>query len=128
MKNLLVIAVDENQTTLKIINDFLSMLGHKVFIFTDLPELKKDNPSELPADVVIFSPDGMGEGTDDQIRKAHEMYPKADIVVLNNGQKPLRFENAMDYGVFTYLNKPFRLGELELIVARIAERREHSLN
>jgi len=128
LKNLLVIAVDENQTILKIISDFLSILGHKVLIFTNLPELKKGNPSDLPADILIFSPDGMGEGNDDQIRKAHQLYPKADIVVLTNGQKPLRFEHAMDYGVFTYLNKPFKLGELELIVARIGEKREHLLN
>lgn len=109
---------------LKIINDFLSMLGHKVLIFTDLPEMKKGNPSEILADIVFFSPDSLEERSDDQIRKAHELYPGADIVVMTNGQKPLRFENAMDYGVFTYLNKPFKLGEVELIVARIAEKRE----
>jgi DNA-binding NtrC family response regulator len=128
VKNLVVIAVDENQTTLKIINDFLSRLGHKVLIFTDLPSFRKDGPSDTPADIVFFSPDSMEEKSDDQIRRAHELYPGADIVVMTNGQKPLCFENAMDYGVYTYLNKPFKLGELELIVARIGERRGNAFN
>ena len=128
MNNLIIVAVDENQVILKVLNDFLTDLGHQVYSYSCFETLKAKHPSTTPADIIFICPDLSDGHTREIITQTHKLHPQADIVVIRNNHGLLSFEDAISNKVFAYLSKPFKLGEVELMVTRIAEKRQQLVN
>ena len=124
MNNLVIVAVDENQVILKVLNDFLTDLGHRVYSYCGFEDLKAKHPSSTPVDIVFICPNLSDQHTKEVITQTHKIHPQADIVIIRNSHGLLSFEDAISNNVFAYLSKPFKLGEVELMVTRIGEKRQ----
>jgi len=125
LNNLVIVAVDENTVILKVLNDFLTQLGHQVYSYPGFEDLKSKHPSTKPADIIFICPDLSDQHTREVITQTHKLHPRADIVIIRNSHGLLSFNDAMANRVFAYLSKPFKLGEVELMVTRIGEKRQY---
>ena len=107
------------------LQDFLSDLGHEVVSFGSTYELLDHlEKSPEPVDLIISDlhvPNGNGITL---IREVHKRYPDISIMIIMGHDGPtLSTNEAISYGVYTYLHKPIRLSELELLLVRLSESR-----
>jgi DNA-binding NtrC family response regulator len=123
VKKLSIAVVDESKMIQKIMKDFLGDLGHAVQTFGSVPELCAET-GIIGLDLIFLYPDTTREQSLKMISQTHELYPKTDIVVMRNPIELPVLENEAQDKVYAYLHKPFRLTDLELMVTRIAEKRE----
>jgi DNA-binding NtrC family response regulator len=128
LKNLTIVAVDENQMILKVLNDFLKEFGHQVYTYCSFEELMDKHPPARPADIIFICPNHSAEHSRAIVNQTHQLHPQADIVIMRDNHGLLSFEDAISNNVFAYLSKPFRLGEVELMVRRITEKRDQLVN
>lgn len=113
-----------------ILEGFLSNLGYEVVSATSTGELLGNlTHSVQPADVIIAD---LHRPTDERlalIRQWRQHSPETCIVIVTGydpitGYDPtLSPDEALAHGVYAYLRRPIYLGELELLLARLAERR-----
>lgn len=102
----------------KTLKGFLDDLGHDVLTFNSISELLRNN-EENGADIIIIDLNMPCEESIKTISEIHRIYPETDIVIMSS---ILPTQEAIKHGVYSYLNKPVRFGELELILARLSER------
>lgn len=81
-----------------------------------------------PTDLILADlPPSQAETVGRTLRQVHRRYPLIPVV-LRTSSALLPAAEALHCGVYGYLNKPFRPAELELMLARLAERQvSHSL-
>ena len=116
--------IDQNELELKVVNDFLTSTGCKVNCFESTAQLSGARDQlGTNVDLILVDPGVAKEDHRREIEAIHSLYPGADIVIMSAEDSSLSLEQAMEHGVYSYLNKPFRLAELELLVARIKEKR-----
>jgi DNA-binding NtrC family response regulator len=122
--NMRIDIVDDELIVLKTLESFLNDLGHQVKIFSSVSELLVPSvENELPAHVILLDatiPHGKGGQA---LRDIHQHYPEADIIIMSGHNQILPLQEALAQGVYGYLNKPIRLGELELLLIRLSESR-----
>jgi DNA-binding NtrC family response regulator len=110
-----------------VIRDFVVNLGYEVSSFhtvSDFRESRIENPG--PVDLILVdleAPKAKGQVI---INKINDICPSADIVIMSDGKGVLDFQEAVSHRVYSYLNKPVRLAELELMIARVKEKRSLS--
>ena len=101
----------------------LQGLGHRVSLLPAPGDLLGRLAAEPdPAGLIIADlPPGKGRSTSEALRLVHRRYP-AIPVVLRASSEVLPTPDAVHCGVYSYLSKPFRPAELELMLIRLAER------
>lgn len=115
--------VDKEFIVIRTLKALLCDLGHDVVSFNSVDTLLQNQKKENGfVDVIIID---LNIPKDEGIRiisKIHKKYPRTDIVIMSS---ILPFQEAILYGVFSYLKKPIHFDELELILARISEKSEN---
>ncbi|MCC7265022.1 MAG: hypothetical protein IT369_21095 [Candidatus Latescibacteria bacterium] len=113
----------------QVVARWLADRGHRVSL-VGAPEALLDalaaDPD--PTDLILADlPPSRSEAIGQTLRQVHRRYPLIPVV-LRTSSALLPTSEALHCGVYGYLNKPFRSGELELMLARLAERQvSHSL-
>ena len=106
----------------------LQDLGHRVSLRPaagDLLEALAADPE--PADLIIADlPQGKGRTTAEALRLVHRCYPTIPVL-LRASREVLPTADAVHCGVHSYLSKPFRRAELELLLIRLTERQASHL-
>ncbi|HUT56030.1 MAG TPA: response regulator [bacterium] len=128
--NMLIILIDEEKIVLKTLGDFLADLGHEVLSFNSVLELREGTGPEASghelassADLILMDTGAPKEQQGNIIEKIHADFPSADILLMSDHRLTLPSTVAISNRVFGYLQKPVRLAELELDLARIKEGR-----
>ena len=119
--------VEADNYARQIIARHLEDLGHRVSLLEATGDLLAALAAE-PTDLIIadLTPDRI-ESTGKALRRVHRRYPTIPVL-LRASSELLPVIEAVHCGVYSYLNKPFRAEELELLLLRLAERRaNHSL-
>jgi DNA-binding NtrC family response regulator len=75
-------------------------------------------------DVVLMDLKMPGIGGLEALRRIRESGASAEVVVLTGHPDVTSAIEAMKLGAYDYLTKPFKLGEVELVLRRAAERRQ----
>jgi DNA-binding NtrC family response regulator len=124
IKDMKIAVIDESPLTLKIITDFLADLGHEGSSFSSVIDLK-EKQSRNPGTVDLILVGLEAPKVQDQliINEINEQYPSADIVIMSGGESVLDSREAVSHRVYSYLKKPVRLAELELLITRVREKR-----
>ena len=119
---MLLYLVNDELILIKTLQGFLEDLGHEVVSFTSIPRLFERNyPSP---DLILIDPRGPVQSSLKCLCEIHERYPDTAIVVIDS---VLPYEDAVSCGVYSYIGKPIRLGELELLLKRVSERKNNPL-
>src|SRR6185503_16868523 len=114
-----VLLVDDELTMVQMVTELLRQEGHEVFPFT--------NGQAASAALTLHSPDLVitdlyfdktrAHGLE-IVRKARELVPPAVAIVITGFGSIETAVEAMKYGAFDYLEKPFKVDELRLCVQR----------
>jgi len=114
--------VEQNNLVKKTLEDFLKQLKHEISSFDSIDSLLyKNNENHEKPDLILVNLDLPQKEAVFHVRKIHTKYPDANITIMSS---VLPAQEALSQGVFSYLHRPIRLDELELILARISESRE----
>jgi two-component system C4-dicarboxylate transport response regulator DctD len=113
--------VEEDSLIRSALQDFLSDLGHDVFVVNTLSELSDALDAHHPGvDLIIIDLPPADKEAPLLMRKVHEDHPDIPFVVMTVSGTLLPVEEALRCGVYAYLHKPIRFAELELVLARLA--------
>ena len=123
-RKLNIIIIDRQELVRKHLDSFLHDSGHQTLVHENLADLRQASRHPGPCDVVMIDPGPTQEGAEKAIAEVHAMFPRADILIMDH--VILKSHYALTHGVYAYLKKPIRLAELELLLARIAEKRSQS--
>ena len=106
------------------LQSFLFDLGYEVVSVASVSELL-DHPEEIrqPLDLIISDFPIPGAHGLTQIGEVHRQYPDVPIVMMTDKRPRCSSREAISNGVYAYLRKPISLGELELLLVRVSERR-----
>ena len=119
--------LDSERIVLTTLQGFLADLGFAVETFASLTALGPEQPDHDSAvDVILLDPSLPGQTSGQVLRALRGRFPKAALVVMTGVSGVLPLAEAVSQGVYAYLNKPIRLGELELLLLRILESRASS--
>lgn len=122
--NMRIYIADDELIVLRTLESFLEDLGHQVRTFSSVAELLDGGAErEQSVQVILLDatlPSGRGGET---LQDIHRHYPESDIVIMSGYNPILPLKEALAQGVYGYLNKPIRLGELELLLIRLSESR-----
>ena len=113
--------ISEEPIVLSILQSFISDLGYRVFAFRSASDLLTE-PSE-PVGIILIDLDLTGQKSIETIRAIHERFPDTYILVITSNGSVLPSEVALSNDVYAYVSKPVRLGELELLLARVSEKK-----
>jgi DNA-binding NtrC family response regulator len=114
-----VLLVDDEITMLQMVSELLRSEGHEVHPFNNasagLEALDSIQPELVITDLYL---DKAKAGGLDILKKARSMNPPAVTIVITGFGSIETAVEAMKYGAFDYLEKPFKLDELKLCVQR----------
>ena len=113
--------IDNEMIVLKTLQRFLNDLGYDVYTFNSISEFLNDQihmNGIIIVDLKMPKQDGIS-----MIQQIHCQYPNTDVIVMSS---ILPFQEAILHGVYSYLQKPIYFDELELILARVAERQNNT--
>ncbi len=114
-----VLLVDDEITMLQMVSELLRSEGHEVHPFNNaaagLDALDSIQPELVITDLYL---DKAKAGGLDILKKARSMNPPAVTIVITGFGSIETAVEAMKYGAFDYLEKPFKLDELKLCVQR----------
>lgn len=114
-----VLLVDDEITMLQMVSELLRSEGHEVHPFNNatagLEALDSIQPELVITDLYL---DKAKAGGLDILKKARAMNPPAVTIVITGFGSIETAVEAMKYGAFDYLEKPFKLDELKLCVQR----------
>src|SRR5678809_807662 len=103
----------------QMVADMLRHEGHEVFPFTNIQAASAALASHAPELVITdlyldkANPHGM-----EILKKARELSPPAVVIVITGFGSVETAKEAMKYGAFDYLQKPFKVDEFKLCVQR----------
>ncbi|GAB4546206.1 MAG: hypothetical protein Fur002_21050 [Anaerolineales bacterium] len=123
----LVMIADDNETTLSVLADYLEARGYRVIKTRSGMELleraEQDPPAALLIDVQMPGMDGM-----EAIRRArahpNPQIARAPIAAVTALAMPGDRERCMEAGANEYVSKPFRLTEIEKMIAEFIAPKE----
>ncbi len=119
-RKMLIYLVDDEFILIKTLEGFLKDLGHELRSFDSVSSMIDDG-CDSP-DLILIDLEMPRKNALNAVHEVHRRYPGSDIVAMN---AVLPFKDAVSCGVYSYLNKPIRLGELELLLARVSERKKN---
>jgi DNA-binding NtrC family response regulator len=114
-----VLLVDDEITMLQMVSELLRSEGHEVHPFNNtaaaLEALESIQPELVITDLYL---DKAKAGGLDILKKGRSLNPPAVTIVITGFGSIETAIEAMKYGAFDYLEKPFKLDELKLCVQR----------
>src|SRR5690606_32211925 len=114
-----VLLVDDEITMLQMVSELLRSEGHEVHPFNNssagLDALENIQPELVITDLYL---DKARAGGMEVLKKARGLNPPAVVIVITGFGSIETAVEAMKYGAFDYLEKPFKLDELKLCVQR----------
>jgi len=115
--------IDDEPIVLSTISGFLSDLGHSVTCASSAKGL--DRIAEQPeADLVITDLRIPGSTGLTLIRRIRELLPDTPIVVISGHRTALhKLKDVIEKEAYAFFYKPFSLGELEKLLARLSGER-----
>jgi DNA-binding NtrC family response regulator len=114
-----ILLLDDELTMVQMVADMLRHEGHEVFPFTNIQAASAALASHAPELVITdlyldkANPHGM-----EILKKARELVPPAVVIVITGFGSIDTAKEAMKYGAFDYLQKPFKVDEFKLCVQR----------
>jgi DNA-binding NtrC family response regulator len=114
-----ILLLDDELTMVQMVADMLRHEGHEVFPFTSIQAASAALASHAPELVITdlyldkANPHGM-----EILKKARELVPPAVVIVITGFGSIDTAKEAMKYGAFDYLQKPFKVDEFKLCVQR----------
>jgi DNA-binding NtrC family response regulator len=112
----------EELVTIHTLSDFMTDLGHNTsYVFSEDHLLNfffehRPDPDVIVLDLGLFKTKRV-----ELLQKVNGRFPEAPIIVISDMGSHLSPEDAIASGVHAYLRKPVSLGELEIILLRLAE-------
>ena len=114
-----VLLVDDEITMLQMVSELLRSEGHEVHPFNNaqaaLDAVENVQPELVITDLYL---DKARAGGMEVLKKARGLNPPAVVIVITGFGSIETAVEAMKYGAFDYLEKPFKLDELKLCVQR----------
>ena len=119
-KKVKILVVDDEAVIRESLHDWLSDVGHQVLTaengFQALGIIKREKPGIVITDLVMPGMDGI-----ELLKKAKEISPNIEVIVITAyGSVPTAI-TAMREGAYDYIEKPFCPEKAELLVAKLAE-------
>lgn len=112
-----IVIIDDEAAVLKMMSQLCERLGHETYAFQTGTEgmnfLRLNTPEILIVDLKIGDMDGL-----DIIQQCHVQYPEMAIIMVTGYGSVKVAVDAMKYGAFDYLSKPFELDDLQRIITR----------
>ncbi len=120
-----VLMIDDHALSRRVVGDFMERLGHEVETYASIDEYVQAVGGEQGGeqDVVLIDPIGPVHKALEVVKRVHELLPDALQVIMSFMDNVLTAEDSVEHYVFSYLKKPVRLSELELVLIRVAEAR-----
>jgi two-component system response regulator AtoC len=114
-----VLLVDDELTMVQMVTEMLRMEGHEVFPFTNskdaLAALETHTPEVVITDLYLDKTRAHGL---EILQKARSITPPASVIVITAFGSIETAVEAMKSGAYDYLEKPFKLDELNLCIQR----------
>lgn len=114
-----VLLVDDELTMVQMVTEMLRQEGHEVFPYTNskdaLDSLETNSPEIVITDLYLDKTRAHGM---EILQKARALSPPASVVVITAFGSIETAVEAMKHGAYDYLEKPFKLGELNLCIQR----------
>src|SRR5436190_13936462 len=114
-----VLIVDDELTMVQTVTDLLRGEGHEVFPFTNATAaaaaLTTSAPELVITDLYLEKTGAHGL---EILQKARALNPPPTVIVITGFGSIETAVEAMKYGAFDYLEKPFKIDELKLCVQR----------
>lgn len=112
-----IVIIDDEAAVLKMMSQLCERLGHETYAFQTGTEgmafIRRNTPEILIVDLKIGDMDGL-----DIIQQCHIQYPDMAIIMVTGYGSVKVAVDAMKYGAFDYLSKPFELDDLQRIINR----------
>jgi two-component system response regulator AtoC len=120
MKRIKILVVDDEAIVRESLHDWLSDAGYHVLAAEDGPSaleiVKREKPGIVIADLVMPGMDGI-----ELMRKAREIQPHIEVIIITAyGSIPTAIA-AMKEGAYDYIEKPFCPERAELLIQKLAE-------
>ncbi len=113
-----ILVVDSEQVICEVIREFLSQAGHNVLIAStneSAIELIKNNHF----DIVFLNLGRPERDWLEVIREIKNISPDSAVVILSGRSEDGIVDRVMSEGIFSFINKPFTLSQIQDTVARI---------
>ena len=112
-----IVIIDDEAAVLKMMSQLFERLGHETYAFQTGTEgmafIRRNTPEILIVDLKIGDMDGL-----DIIQQCHIQYSELAIIMVTGYGSVKVAVDAMKYGAFDYLSKPFELDDLQRIINR----------
>ncbi|MDB4491744.1 sigma-54 dependent transcriptional regulator [bacterium] len=112
-----IVIIDDEAAVLKMMSQLCERLGHETYAFQTGTEgmsfIRRNTPEILIVDLKIGDMDGL-----DIIQQCHIQFPNMAIIMVTGYGSVKIAVDAMKYGAFDYLSKPFELDDLQRIISR----------
>lgn len=112
-----IVIIDDEAAVLKMMSQLCERLGHETYAFQTGTEgmafIRRNTPEILIVDLKIGDMDGL-----DIIQQCHIQYPDMAIIMVTGYGSVKIAVDAMKFGAFDYLSKPFELDDLQRIINR----------
>ncbi|MDZ7615569.1 MAG: sigma 54-interacting transcriptional regulator, partial [Patescibacteria group bacterium] len=122
-KRLRLLFADDEQPLQELMRRELPRLGHEVTVCPDgttaIAALERNT-----YDCILVDLDMPGASGIEVIAHAKQLSPETEAVVLTGKGTMQTAIDALRYGTFDYLTKPYKLVDLKAVLARVADRRE----
>jgi DNA-binding NtrC family response regulator len=123
MKKVKILVVDDEAIVRESLGDWLKDVGYQVFTAENgheaLEVIEKEKPGIIIADLVMPGMDGI-----ELMRKAREIQPKIEVIIITAYASIPTAITAMKKGAYDYIEKPFCPERAELLVEKLAEHQE----
>jgi len=118
-----ILFADDEPSLQELMRMELPQMGHTVTVcpdgYTAVAALEKDK-----FDCILVDLDMPGMNGIQVIERAHTLAPETEAIVLTGKQTLESAIEALRFGVVDYLSKPCRLAELDVLLSRVAARRD----
>jgi DNA-binding NtrC family response regulator len=118
-----ILFVDDDRTILALVQEYLSEVGYRVEVVDNgvsALEMIKDHPFEIVfTDIKMPDIDGLA-----LLSAIKEYRPETEVIIVTGHGSMESAIQAMKYGSYDYLQKPFKLNVLKIIIDRILEEKK----
>ena len=117
------LVIDDDRVMLQTIPDLLELLDYSTTAFHDpiegLQAIEKERPDVILCDLSMPQMSGL-----DVLQKSREIHPEGTFIVMTGFASIESAVNAMRMGASDYIQKPFALDHLKLVLNRTMEERQ----
>lgn len=115
-----ILVVDDEAIVRESLRDWLSDAGHQVLIAEDgsqaLEIIEKERPGIAFVDLVMPGMDGI-----ELLKRAKEISPSTEVIIITAYASVPTAIAAMKQGAYDYVEKPFSLERVELLIKKLVE-------